>query len=59
MSHWDGEKRVVSAKLFRSNIFILYRITKKGLRCFYKIIYKRGLIWQDEMKKRILQNLKL
>ena len=50
---------------YLSQWLVLYRCayslqnSKKGLRYFCKIIYKRGLIWQGEMKKRILQNLKL
>ncbi len=46
-------------KFFRSNIFILYRIAKKGLRYFCKIIYKKRSDMAGRNEKRILQNLKL
>ena len=46
-------------KFFQKQHIYSLQNSKKGLRYFCKIIYKRGLIWQGEMKKRILQNLKL
>lgn len=46
-------------KVFKKQQIYSLQNNKKGLRYFYKIIYKRGLVWQGEMKKRILQNLKL
>ena len=69
LSHWDGEKECICPccfihvvpwkKVFQKQHIYSLQNSKKGLRYFCKIIYKRGLIWQGEMKKRILQNLKL
>ena len=58
LSRWLVLYRCALEKSFLEHIYSLQN-SKKGLRYFCKIIYKRGLIWQGEMKKRILQNLKL
>lgn len=59
LSRWLVLYRCALEKVFQKQHIYSLQNSKKGLRYFCKIIYKRGLIWQGEMKKRILQNLKL
>lgn len=59
LSQWLVLYRCALGKSFLEAHIYSLQNSKKGLRYFCKIIYKRGLIWQGEMKKRILQNLKL